>query len=268
MKFKVALAQVESFTDEEENLTTAAKMAKKAKKTGAQLLVFPELFMSSLPPDADLTQTQRHIESLHGPFVSAMRELADQWQLWLVFGFREQNTQATDSRVRNTVVVVDDAGEIQGVYHKTHLYDAFGAQESQTVAPGDQLFEPIATPFGRIGLFVCYELRFPEIARYQALHGADLIIVPAAWYQGKLKRQHWQTLTTARALENTVFVAACDQPAANKCIGRSLVVDPAGVVLDQAGEKDELLVVTIDRERISQVRQILPTADQRRTELY
>lgn len=268
MKFKLALAQVESKRSAGKNLAAAAKIIEKAKQKGAQLLVFPELFMSSLPPDADLTQTQQHVESINGPFVTAMRELADRWQLWLVFGFREQSTSVSDSRVQNTVLVVDEAGEIQGVYHKTHLYDAFGTQESATVAPGEKLFEPIKTPFGKIGLFVCYELRFPEIARYQALHEADLIIVPAAWYQGKQKLNHWQTLVTARALENTVFVAACDQPAANQCIGHSLVVDPAGEILQQAGTQDQMLLATIDLQRISQVRQFLPAANQRRAELY
>jgi predicted amidohydrolase len=268
MKFKIALAQATSTESFTENLATAQNYAKKAKHAGASMIVFPELFMSTITGRASLAETLEHAQPLNGSFVNGMRELADELQLWIVFGMRQLNTDPSDSRVKNTVVIVDDAGQIQGTYQKTHLFDAFGAQESKTVAAGKQLFKPIKTPFGKIGLFVCYELRFPEIARYQALHDADLIIIPAAWYRGSLKELHWQTLLQARAIENTVFVVGCNQPRKDKCIGSSQVVDPFGVPIARAGADEALVVTEIDLEQIKKVRQKLPSAKQRQPKLY
>lgn len=268
MKFKIALAQAPATENYLENLETARNYAHQAQQAGAQLLVFPEMFMSTLAADAKLGPTLAHAQPLDGNFVNGMRELADDLQLWIIFGMRQAPTSSKDQRVKNAVIVVDNEGQIQGTYYKTHLYDAFGVKESQTVAPGKHLFKPLATPFGRIGLFVCYELRFPEIARYQALHAADLLIIPAAWYRGALKERHWQTLLSARALENTVFVAGCNLPTSDDCIGDSMVIDPLGVPIAQAGADSQLVVTEIDLARIKAVRRQLPSAKQRQPKLY
>ncbi|WP_281164558.1 carbon-nitrogen hydrolase family protein [Liquorilactobacillus sicerae] len=268
MKFKIALAQAPSTENYLENLKTARDYATRAQQAGAQLVVFPELYMSALTTKVDLATTLKYSQPLNGSFVNGMRELADDLQLWIIFGMRQAPNDSKDQRVKNAVIVVDNDGQIRGTYYKTHLYDAFGAKESLTVAPGKHLFKPIETPFGKIGLFVCYELRFPEIARYQALHDADLIIVPASWYRGSLKEHHWQTLLTARALENTVYVAGCNLPAVDKCVGDSLVVDPFGVPIARAGADPNLVVTEIDLKRIKEVRQRVPSAKQRQPKLY
>lgn len=268
MKFKIALAQAISTGSFEENLKTAQNYAKKAQHAGASIVVFPELFMSTITGKASLAETLDHAQPLNGSFVNGMRELADELQLWIIFGMRQLSADPSNSRVKNTVVIADGDGQIRATYHKTHLFDAFGAQESKMVAPGKRLFKPIRTPFGKIGLFVCYELRFPEIARYQALHDADLIIVPAAWYRGSLKELHWQTLLQARAIENTVFVAGCNQPREDKCIGNSQVVDPFGVPIARTGADEALVVAEIDLDQIKKVRQKLPSAKQRQPKLY
>nr|WP_284286350.1 nitrilase-related carbon-nitrogen hydrolase [Alicyclobacillus fastidiosus] len=116
-------------------------------------------------------------------------------------------------------------------------------------------------------MFVCYELRFPEIARYQAIQGADIIIVPSGWVRGPLKEHHWKTLVTARALENTLFVAACDQVSDHYC-GNSLVVDPMGVHMATGSEVETLIPCEIDLSRVADVRRKLPSSIHRRPELY
>ncbi|MEI3180657.1 MAG: nitrilase-related carbon-nitrogen hydrolase [Lachnospiraceae bacterium] len=158
-------------------------------------------------------------------------------------------------------------GRLWSTYRKTHLYDAFGYKESDDNKPGDQFFEPIDTPFGKIGLFVCYEVRFPEVARYQRSKGADIIMMPTAWVPGPLKSPQFRTLITARAIENTVYMVACDQVGAN-AMGESVVVDPMGVVVASAGEVETLICAEIDTDRVEKVRAKLPAYKDRRPELY
>jgi len=264
MKLTLALAQVGATANSEENLATANEYAQRAAEGGADLLVFPEVFMNHYPPATP--QEAMEAQTLDGRFVTGMRGLAQRLNMWIVFGMRERG-DAADGRSFNTSVILNSAGHVVGVYRKTHLYDAFGAQESARVVPGDALFQPVDTPWGRIGMFVCYELRFPEIARDQVAKGADILIVPSGWVRGPMKEYHWQTLVTARALENTAFVVACDQVSDYYC-GCSLVVDPMGITVAQAGETPALVLTTIDTDRIAEVRQKLPSFRHRRPELY
>lgn len=264
MNLTLALAQVQSESDSRQNLTTAAAYVARAQRAGASLVVFPEVFMNHYPSGTPIEQMET--ESLEGPFVGAMRDLAHQYGMWCVFGMRETAADGSP-RAFNTTVVVRDTGEVAGVYRKTHLYDAFGARESDRVQPGDTLFEPIASPWGCLGVFVCYELRFPEIAREQVARGADILIVPSGWVRGPMKEYHWEHLIVTRALENTVFLAACDQVSDYYC-GRSVVVDPMGVQVVVGGEVPQLLVTTIDTARIAEVRAKLPSLQHRRPALY
>ena len=139
-----------------------------------------------------------------------MKQIAKTHGIWIIFGMNEKAEDPGDDRNYNTTVVINADGKTEAVYRKTHLYDAFGYMESADYLPGDRLFQPIDTPFGRIGLFVCYEVRFPEVARCQRKYGADIIVMPAAWTRGPLKSHQFRTLVTARAVENTVYLAACD----------------------------------------------------------
>ncbi len=266
MAVRVALAQVGSTADKARNLDTAAAYMERAADGGAQLVVFPEVFMNHFPPDTPLEVQADSAADLDGPFAMAMAALARDHGTWCVFGMRERSNDIT-GRSYNTTVIVDAQGKRAAFYRKTHLYDAFGAQESAKIAPGDELFTPLATPFGQVGLFVCYELRFPEVAREQVARGAHILLVPSGWVRGPLKEHHWQTLVTARALENTTFVVACDQVSDYYC-GRSLVVDPMGVVMVDGGEEEQLLFADLDLERIPAVREKLPSYRHRRPALY
>lgn len=260
----VGLAQVGSGPQSSENLKVAEQYADVASHRGVELLVFPEVFMNHYPAETAIREIET--QPITGPFVEGMRELALQKHVWTVFGMRETTTDGTE-RALNTTLILDGQGEIRGVYRKTHLYDAFGAKESQKIQPGTELFKPIASPWGNLGLFVCYELRFPEVARFQVGQGADILIVPSGWVRGPMKEYHWETLVVTRALENTAFVLACDQVSDFYC-GRSLVVDPMGVKVACGGETEELITTTIDLERIANVREKLPSYSHRRPELY
>lgn len=267
-KSTFVLAQAASDGNPERNLEKARGMiARAAELHHPDVIVFPECFMSFYPvgtPDEVCLSTA---QSLDGPFVREMQALAKQYGVWLIFGMNETVEAADDPRNYNTTVVIDAGGQLVSSYRKTHLYDAFNYKESDHNKPGDKFFEPIDTPFGRLGLFVCYEVRFPEIARYQRSKGADIIVMPTAWASGKLKSMQFRTLITARAIENTVYMLACDQCGADS-IGESLAVDPMGVPIASAGEMEELLAVPVDLDRIESVRKKLPAYKDRRPELY
>ncbi|WP_312108151.1 carbon-nitrogen hydrolase family protein [Brevibacillus reuszeri] len=268
MSFQVVMAQLGSTDDKQVNLQKAEKALREATSIhGADLVVFPEAYMSYFLVGTPREVKLNDAETIQGPFVSGMCELARQYGVWVIFGMRERTEDTEDDRVYNSVVLVDSAGTIVSTYRKTHLYDAFGAKESQNIKPGASLFTPVETPFGKIGLLVCYELRFPEIARYQALHGADMLVVPSGWVKGPVKERHWENLVSVRALENTAYVVACNQ-INDYYIGQSLVVDPMGVVLAQGTETEGLIPCRIDLERVKEVRAKLPSHLHRMPEMY
>ena len=268
MKSTFVVAQLASDGQPEVNLERAKEIVKRAKEEHrADVVVFPECFMSFFPIGTDRGTCLGTAQRLEGPFVTEMREQAKQHGVWVIFGMNEKVEDPEDDRNYNTTVVLNDQGEIVSVYRKTHLYDAFGYKESNNNKPGDKFFEPIDTPFGKLGLFVCYEVRFPEVARYQRSKGADIIVMPTAWLAGKLKSRHFHTLVTARAIENTVYMVACDQCGPD-ALGESVVVDPMGVPVVSGGEGEELLVAQIDMDRVKEVRAKLPAYKDRRPELY
>lgn len=180
---------------------------------------------------------------------------------------KETIEDPADHRCYNTVVMVNNKGEIVQTYRKTHLYDAFGYKESNEYKAGDKFFEPVDTPFGKLGLFVCYEVRFPEVARYQKAKGAEIVIMPTAWFKGDLKSHQFRTLITSRALENTFFVFACDQ-CGGTAMGESVAVDPMGVAFAAGNEREELIPVYVDTDRIKEVESKLPSFKDRRPALY
>ncbi len=262
------LAQTHSVGDPAENLKTAQKAVMEATaQYKPDFMVFPELFMSMFPVGTDRATCLGTAQALDGPFVTGMQKLAADNGIWIVFGMNEKVEDPSDDRNYNTTVMLNDRGEIVQVYRKTHLYDAFGYKESDNNKPGNRFFEPVDTPFGKIGMFVCYEVRFPEVARYQTKQGADIILMPTAWARGDLKSHQFRTLITARAIENTVYVLACDQISPDT-MGESVVVDPMGVPVACAGETVQLLPCFIDLERVRAVRKKLPAYKDRRPQLY
>jgi predicted amidohydrolase len=152
------------------------------------------------------------------------------------------------------------------VYRKLHLFDALSIRESDRMAPGDALPEIVEAEGLRVGLTICYDLRFPELFRHLSDRGADLILVPSAWYAGPLKEEHWFTLLKARAIENTCYIAGANM-AGGPFSARSAVIDPFGVPLAEGGESPGLLFAEIDPDRIGAVREKLPALAHRRRDL-
>ena len=193
----------------EENLALAKVLAERAAAEKADLIIFPEMFMA-LPEQGP--SLDKVAEPLEGPFVNSLAGLASKYGLHIVSGFWE--SEPGDHRVHNSAVILTPEGKILHNYRKIHLFDALSIRESDRMIPGDNL-PPIFTINGvRIGVAICYDLRFPELFRNLALQGAQLIAVPSAWYAGPLKEEHWLTLLKARAIENTIYIGGANLPAA------------------------------------------------------
>lgn len=264
---RFVLAQMLQEGNPEVNLVRAEEAIQEAcKKFQPDLMIFPEMFMSSFPVGTKRSVCLSSAQHLDGPFVTGMQRLAKEHGIWIVFGMNEK---VEDERNYNCVVVLNACGDIVSTYQKTHMYDAFGVMESKNNKPGGRLFVPIDTPFGKIGIFVCYEVRFPEIARYERMHGADIIIMPTAWVKGPWKSHHFRTLVTARAIENGLYMCACDL-CGGDVMGESVVVDPMGIPIAEAkpGEEYTLLCADINLDRVDEVRNKVPSFDGRRPELY
>ncbi|BCW44896.1 carbon-nitrogen hydrolase family protein [Arthrobacter sp. StoSoilB5] len=260
MSPKIAVAQFSAGTNKAENRENIAALVTQAAADGSDLVVLPENAMYS-PPDST-SALYPVSEDLDGNFVQFLQQLAREHSIWIVAGMTE-SVHSTE-KVHNTVIVVDPAGELQGAYRKIHLYDAFGYRESDAVQAGElddpTTFTVDGTTFG---LLTCYDLRFPESARRLVDAGAEVILIPAAWVAGPLKEEHWSTLIRARAIENTVYVAAAGQTGPI-CIGRSVIVDPSGVIKAEAGPRPGLVSHELSSERLAEVRASVPVLEHRR----
>ena len=254
----VAVCQFAPGADSAQNRARAAELIAQAARQGARVIVLPEYSDYFVAPfDETLAQ---HAESLDGEFVAALRSAAAEHDAIVVAGLLEP---ADSTRVHNTVVAVSDAG-VLAVYRKQHLYDAFGHRESDWVAPGELGEAAVFEADGiRFGLMTCYDLRFPEVARTLADAGADAMIVPAEWVRGPLKEHHWNTLLTARAIENTAYVIAADHPAPIG-VGLSQVVDPQGVVVAGVSSGEGVALASVDPDLVTRTRETNPALRLRR----
>lgn len=262
---RIALGQLAATTRKEDNLEAARRAVREARHSGADLLLLPEVFMAFLPPRSGIAPATV-AEALDGPFVSALGREARTHQLYVGCGVWEA-ALGERTRAHNSAVLLGPDGSLLLSYRKTHMYDAFGFRESDLSVPGEQAPRTVRTPLGTFGLLVCYELRFPELARMLALDGVEVILLPSAWIAGPLKEAHWATLIAARAIENTIFVAAADQTGDTR-VGCSRLVDPLGVIVASGGATEGLIFGDVDCDRIAQVRETLPSLRQRREEIY
>ena len=254
---RLAVGQLAASTEWAENLAACTDLIARADDAGADLLVLPEGVLARFTDDFSRLRTAA--QPLDGPFVSGIRAATEGRHVTVVLGVHEP---APDGRAYNTLVAVAN-GQLVTTYRKLHLYDAFSARESDNVMAADEV-PPLCDCAGlRVGLMTCYDVRFPELARLLAVAGADLLLLPAAWVRGPLKEWHWQLLVSARALENTVYVAAAGE-CGPRNIGRSMVVDPLGVTVAAAGEEPALLVTDLDADRIASARERLPVLANRR----
>ena len=264
---RVALCQIPVSSRPAVNAERVRAALTEAAAGGADLAVFPEATQIRFGSDL-----RAAAEPLDGPFCTGLAGAAKEAGVALVAGVFEP---APDGRVYNTAVAYDGAGELVASYRKLHLFDAFGQRESDLVAPGS--VPVICTLAGmRTGLEICYDVRFGELSRALAAAGAALLVLPAAWAAGLFKEEHWVTLVRARAIENTVWVAAVGQvpdpeepfTRAATGVGRSMLVDPLGVVRADLGPGPGVVVAEVDADLIGTVRASLPSLANRRDDVF
>jgi deaminated glutathione amidase len=265
---RVALCQLPISSAPPANLARVEAALTHAAAQGAQLAVFPEGTQARF--SADLRALA---QPLDGPFCGGLAEAARRTGVAVVAGLFEPAGRG--ERVFNTTVAFDASGELVAAYRKIHLFDALGTRESEMVAPGD---EPVIAELAglRVGFLTCYDVRFPELARNLATGGAELLVIPAAWAAGLFKEEHWVTLVRARAIENTIWVAAAGQvpdPAeppttAPTGIGRSMLVDPLGAVRVDLGSAPGIAAGDVDPAVTAQVRSALPCLANRRDDVF
>ena len=262
---KVAVAQIQSSTNKEENLRTALSMIEQAGRQEAELIAFPEFLMAFSPASQSATELAKIAEAIDGRFISTLRESASKNRIAVLATIYE--TSPTPDRVFDTAVWLDPLGNVAMAYRKLHLYDAFGFRESDKFQPGSDVPPPVFSGECRFGVMICYDLRFPEMARMLALQGANILVAPAGWVQGDLKVEHWQTMIKARALENGCYTIAPGQ-IGNIYIGHSIIVDPLGRTVLDFGEREGLETADLDMKLVSETRERLPLLVNRRTDVY
>ncbi|MGZ1490617.1 carbon-nitrogen hydrolase family protein [Brevibacterium sediminis] len=260
-QLRVTVGQFEAQRDVNLNFTEVESIVT-SSAASSDLVVLPENCMYS-DPKKEATEI-RYAEALDGDFITRLKRLAAENDTHILAGITETNVD-DPSRPFNTLVQITPEGGLAGVYRKVHLYDAFGYRESDKVTPA-----PIADPLVftingiTVGALTCYDLRFPEIVRWVALRGVDMIALPAAWASGPLKEFHWEALIRARAIENTIYFAGAGQTAPS-CTGQSQIVDPMGVTLASAGEgSGAVATALVTSERVEAVRRTNPSLSNRR----
>ena len=264
----VAIVQMRSSEDKMENLELSVDFIREAAKKKSSMVCFPEFQMAYSPVSISANQLSEKAESVNGGnFIATLRKAAKVNKISIISTIYEKNDNGFDNRVYDTAVLIDNNGKISSVYRKLHLYDALGFKESDKMMAGNMIEKPVKTSVGNLGLMICYDIRFPEMSRILTVKGANILVSPSAWVHGIMKEEHWQTLLKARAIENGLYIIAPNQ-IGNIFSGRSMVVDPFGIVLLDMGNREGMEVVEIDKSRVQKVRELLPLLKNRRTDVY
>ncbi|XP_051631865.1 deaminated glutathione amidase-like isoform X4 [Manacus candei] len=271
----VAVAQVTSTPDKEHNWCQCSALVREAAGRGARLVFLPEGFdFIGHGPEQSLSLA----EPLDGHTVGRYRQLARECDVWLSLGgFHERGSDwDTTGRIYNCHILLDSSGSLVSTYRKTHLFDVDlpggpSLRESGFTNPGPAILPPVDTPVGKLGLAVCYDLRFPELALALRAQGAQILAYPSA-FTVPTGAAHWEVLLRARAIECQCYVVAAAQTGrhheARVSFGHSLVADPWGTVVAQCHEGPGLCLADIDLEYLQRVRRDLPVQGHRRRDLY
>ena len=281
----IAVVQMCSTNDKHKNLMKMKLYAEDASRNGAELVCFPEccVYMGVSPAD-----TVKNAEPLEGPSIQALRQLAQNLRVWInVGGF----SCAEGENVQNVSVMIDPRGEIQSTYAKMHLFDnpLTGMQESLSTQAGNQVCSvgPAQGCFAKIGLTICYDVRFPEL--YGKLcrseedgncggHGAEIVLVPSA-FMVRTGQAHWEILLRARAIENQVYIVAAAQVGNHHedftqgggriSHGHSMIINPWGTVEARLGGHEEgVVLASFNRQLLIDIRKNMPCQAHRRPNLY
>jgi deaminated glutathione amidase len=267
---RAAAIQLNSTNDKDRNLELAGGLLRDAARDRAELIVLPEKW-NLLGAAAELEAGAEELEG--GPSIAAAREWAREFGIHLVAGSIAERVPGAD-RLFNTSALIDPSGELVAIYRKIHMFDVdvggVAYRESEHEQPGEEI---VTAPAGavEVGLSICYDLRFPELYRIHAVRGARLITAPSAFTLAT-GRDHWEVLVRARAIENQAFLIAPNQvgeaPPHYSSYGRSMIVDPWGLVLAQAADRQCFIAADLDLERQEEIRESLPSLANRRPQSY
>ena len=265
--FKTALCQIRTELDQEQTMEKAGRMVRKAAENGAQVVCLPEMYNC---PYSGI-YFKRIAARGHQDCVRAMAAWAKENQIVLIGG---SVPETEDGKIYNTCFVFNEEGEQIARHRKVHLFDidipGMRFKESDTFAPGEEI-TVFDTRYGRFGVAICFDVRFPELFRAMAKRGAKMIFLPAQ-FNMKTGPAHWELSLRMRAVDNEVFFAGASSARYDgfsyECWGHSTVVDPFGTILTTCDEKEQILFADIDLERTDIVRAQLPTFNYLREELY
>jgi omega-amidase len=269
-KVNIALCQIQVSRDKQNNLTKALEMIAQAASQGAEIVMLPEMF--NCPYDHQYFRP--YAERLPGGETEKkLSEAAKKAGIYLIGGSIPE--LSSDESVYNLSLIFDSKGNVIAKHRKVHLFDiqvkdGIQFQESATLSAGDQV-TVVDTPWGKIGVVICYDIRFPELTRLMTMEGAKIIFVPAA-FNMTTGPAHWELLFRSRALDNEVFMVGCsparDLQSSYVAYGHSLVTNPWGKVVGELGDGEGILNVTLDLDEIDQVRQSIPIWQHRREDIY
>jgi omega-amidase len=267
--FKLAVCQMIVVDDKDENIDKAVNMILEASRHNTDLVVLPEMF--NCPYDnqkfREYSEDRNNSKTL-----KIISKIAAECEINIVAG---SIPESEDRKIYNTSFIFDGRGDLIGSHRKLHLFDIdvpdeINFKESETLTPGDEI-TVLETEFCKIGVAICYDMRFPELLRLMTLNEADLIVIPGAFNMttGPI---HWECTVRSRAIDNQVFMVAAS-PARNwnasyVVYGHSMIVDPWGEVLAQAGTLEDIIYADIKLNRIKEIRNQLPLLRNRRTDLY
>lgn len=266
--FRIGLCQMKVLDDKMLNLGKAIDMIDRAAKEGVEMVILPEMF--NCPYDTN--KFKAYAESRDSSkSLKAISTAAKNHGVYLVAG---SIPELLDGKIYNSCFIFDRKGQIIDVHRKMHLFDVdipdIEFKESDTITPGNRVTVVDTDPI-KIGVAICYDMRFPELFRLMALKGADIMVVPGA-FNMTTGPAHWKTTVRARAIDNQTYVAAVS-PARNTNLsyvayGHSIIVDPWGTVMGEAGYGEEIICATIDISYLKNVREELPLLKNRRTDIY
>lgn len=262
--FRAACLQLNSGNDLRSNLETVVAMTREAAENGADFVLTPEYVL--MMDGSGRVMRERALDADGAPALGELRRLAAGLGVWFLAGSLTVRTE--DGRMANRSYLLSAQGEVAAAYDKIHMFDVTlpdgkVIRESSAYRPGERAVVA-ATPWGRLGMTVCYDLRFPGLFRALAQAGAHFISVPSS-FQRQTGKSHWHALLRARAIENGCFVfapAMCgDHPGNRQSYGHSLLVDPWGEILAEAGEDPQIIYADIDPSRVATVRSMIPSLE-------
>ncbi|MGR3311179.1 MAG: carbon-nitrogen hydrolase family protein [Candidatus Brocadiales bacterium] len=270
-KITVAAVQLNSGEDKEKNLKIACGLIDRATALGARVVILPEMFNCY----TTMAAMVRCAENVNGPTINALTKKAKENKINIICGSIFEKAEK-DGRAYNASVALNSEGEILEIYRKIHLFDVdisgqVTFKESQGVASGNKIVTVEIEGF-TAGITICYDLRFPELFRTLTLRGAQIIFMPSA-FTAATGRFHWEALLKARAIENQVYIVAANQfgthPNGLKSYGRSMIIDPYGRVIAEAGTDGETVITsTLDMDLMENTRKEMPLLQHRRGDLY